>query len=56
MEVECGRWDGVEEVAIVRKVEGMKASLVPSDSGGEELRTGVSIDGGGEGMLGEAGR
>ena len=56
MEVECGRWDGVKEIAVVRKVEGMKASLVPSVGGGEELGAGMSIDGGRKGVLSEAGR
>ena len=42
MEVESGRWDCVTKVAGVRKLEGMKTSLVPSVGGGKELSAGVS--------------
>ena len=53
IEVERMRRGGVAPVAGVRQSERMKAGLVTSNGRGGELRTGMSVDGGGEGVLRE---
>ena len=51
MEIEGFRGNGVTPVTRVWERERAEASLVPDNSGGEELGVGKRVDLGGEGVL-----
>ena len=56
MKVESVRRDPVAPVSGMRKGKRVKTGLISCGGGGEELRAGVSVNGGREGVLGETRR